>query len=104
MSKASDAKWEKVVKQLHYSCYEQGRAEGQQLIRSMYPQKDDGDDIIELALEDFPLDQVEQVDEFIDTATLDELKEFTKNFIDGVEDGVKSGLSRWLKRYNDSLE
>jgi hypothetical protein len=94
---------ERWKKDLMYLCYEQGMDEGQAIIRTMYP-RGTGDDIIDLALEDWPLRQAEDVDELLETARNGELEEFAKNFVDGIEDGVKVALHQWLRRYNSSLK
>jgi hypothetical protein len=82
----------------NYQAYMQGLKEGRALIRANYLKSGD-DDIIDLALEDWPLNKIEDFDIFLEDCTDEEYLAIAKNFIDGMEDGLKSALSRWLDKF-----
>jgi hypothetical protein len=90
------SKKEKIAADIQYECYNQGIKEASSLIRQVYDKKND--DIIDLALENWPLSKAQEVDRFLNDTTDEEYKKFIANFIDGMEDGFKLALKRWLDR------
>lgn len=86
----------KVEDDIQYEAYNQGIKEASSLIRQVYDKNND--DIVDLALENWPLSKAQEVDTFLNDCTDASYKKFIANFIDGMEDGFKSALKRWLDR------
>lgn len=87
---------EKEIADIQYESYNQGLKEASSLIRKVYDKTND--DIIDLALENWPLGKVTEVDRFLNGTTDAEYKKFILNFIDGMEDGFKLALKRWVDK------
>jgi hypothetical protein len=87
---------EKEISDIQYESYNQGIKEASSLIRKVYDKTND--DIVDLALENWPLGKAQEVDNFLNNTTDAEYKKFILNFIDGMEDGFKLALKRWADR------